>query len=103
MSCLISEIAERWKSLTDQEKEPYKSKEKVDKERYMKEKEVYIKEGGAKKGGKRATSKAKDGPKRSKSPFFIFQDERRESLKKENPKLSHTEIVSVSPFTLETG
>ena len=61
--------------MTDAEKEPYKSKEKVDKERYMKEKETYLSQGGAKKGGKRASSKgAKDGPKRSKSPFFIFQD-----------------------------
>ena len=39
--------------------------------------------------------KDKDAPKRAMTPFFCFQKARRESLKKEQPKLSNTDIVKV--------
>jgi hypothetical protein len=39
--------------------------------------------------------KDKDAPKRPMSAFFCYQKARREALKKEQPKLSNTEIVSV--------
>lgn len=39
--------------------------------------------------------KDKDAPKRALTAFFCYLKARRESLKKEQPKLSNTEIVSV--------
>ncbi len=41
-------------------------------------------------------SKDKNAPKRAISAFFFYQKLRRDGLKKEQPSLSHTEIVSVS-------
>jgi structure-specific recognition protein 1 len=40
--------------------------------------------------------KDKNAPKRAISAFFFYQKNRREGLKKEQPSLSHTDIVSVS-------
>jgi len=40
--------------------------------------------------------KDKDAPKRAISAFFFYQKSRRETLKTEQPGLSHTQIVSVS-------
>jgi len=42
--------------------------------------------------------KDKNAPKRAISAFFFYQKTRREGLKKEQPNLSHTEIVGVSLF-----
>jgi hypothetical protein len=48
-----------------------------------------------KKEKKHRKHKDKDAPKRPMSAFFCYQKARREALKKEQPKLSNTEIVSV--------
>ena len=39
--------------------------------------------------------KDKNAPKKNLSPFFCYQKSRRPTLKKEQPNLSHTEIVAV--------
>lgn len=49
-----------------------------------------------KKDNKKAskTKKDKNAPKRAISAFFFYNQERRESLKKEQPNLSNKEIIS---------
>ena len=56
----------------------------------------------AKKDNSKKPSSSKDAnaPKRAISAFFFYQMTRRAGLKKEQPELSHTEIVSVSSYII---
>lgn len=96
---LVSKLGEVWRGLSEEQKKPYFDQERKDKARYMKEKEEYSKVSknlpGNKTKGKKSKSKTvKLGPKRAWPPFFFYQEQRREDLKKENPNLNHKEIVS---------
>lgn len=96
---LVSKLGEVWRGLSEEEKKPYFDQERKDKARYMKEKEEYSKvtkniPGNKTKGRKGKQKTVKLGPKRAWPPFFFYQEQRREDLKKENPNLNHKEIVS---------
>lgn len=96
---LVSKLGEIWRSLSESEKKPFVDQERKDKARYMKEKEEYSKVAKSLPVNKTKTKKGKaksdkKGPKRAWPPFFFFQEQRREDLKKENPNLNHKEIVS---------
>lgn len=96
---LVSKLGEMWRSLSEAQKKPYIDQERKDKARYMKEKEEFKATNKnipapTKKDKKGKAKAATKGPKRAWPPFFFFQEQRREDLKKENPNLNHKEIVS---------
>lgn len=96
---LVSKLGELWRGLSESDKKPYIDQERKDKARYMKEKEEFKATNKslppAKKKDKKGKAKSPaKGPKRAWPPFFFFQEQRREDLKKENPDLNHKEIVS---------
>lgn len=95
---LVSKLGEMWRGLSEDLKKPYLDQEREDKARYNKEKELF-KNAPAAKGKSKNMGKGKGksetkGPKRAWPPFFFYQQDRRENLKKENPDLNHKEIVS---------
>jgi hypothetical protein len=96
---LVSKLGEMWRGLNEAQKKPYVDQERKDKARYMKEKEEFkatnnIMPVNKKKDKKGKAKTEQKGPKRAWPPFFFFQEQRREDLKKENPTLNHKEIVS---------
>lgn len=77
---IMTLLAEAWKNLSEEEKQPYNEKAAEDKERYDEE----VKE-----------EKKNDPPTKPKTAYFIFSGEHREEVKAENPSLSLTDISKV--------
>jgi len=82
---------ELWKSLSEEDKKPYEAKHKALKEQFEKDMEEFTKNGGvvekkAKKGKADKVKKIKDehAPKKPQSGYFIFVNEKREDIFKEN-------------------
>lgn len=82
---------ELWKSLSEEDKKPYETKHKALKEQFEKDMEEFTKNGGvvekkAKKGTADKVKKIKDehAPKKPQSGYFIFVNEKREDIFKEN-------------------
>ncbi len=83
-------MSEEWKNLDTKKKKKFEDMAAKDKERYESEKAS----SAPTKAGKNAVKKAEpEGLKRPLSAYFLFQEERRESIKKENPTMSHKELV----------
>jgi len=83
MTDSTKKMSEEWKNLDAKKKKKYDDLAAKDKERYEKEKA----DAPPAKGGKAKKPDNNDGLKRPLSAYFIFQDERREAIKKEKPGL----------------
>jgi len=70
-------MSQKWGSLSDAQKQPYAAKAKVDRERNRKEKEEYMKT---------------LGPKKPLTPFLLYSQDVRESVRNSNPNAAITEI-----------
>nr|AFJ24755.1 high mobility group-2 [Schmidtea mediterranea] len=94
----ISKIAsEKWKNISDKEKEKYNVLAQADKKRYTKEMEGYEPETDNRKPSKKAKREAKD-PNKPKAPltaFFFFSNEHRQTVKEKNPEFKVGDIAKV--------
>jgi hypothetical protein len=94
---ITKKLAEMWNEMDDEDKEEYKEKAKEDKERYAKELENYEPKEGFKNPKEKAEKKSKkesNSPKRGLSAYIFFCQDKREEVKKNNPSLKATEILS---------
>jgi hypothetical protein len=102
---VTKELGIRWNALKDSKKPAdkkilagYEKAAADDKARYQTEKSEYTPpettndKGNTRRGGKQKSPK--DGPKRAKSGYLYFCEDRRNKLKSENPNLKSTEITS---------
>lgn len=87
------QIGERWKLLSSEEKEKYERMAATDKTRYKKEMASYTPPGESASGGKKKKEKKDpNAPKKAATSFFIFSNEMRPKLKKENPDIKFTDV-----------
>ena len=102
---VTKELGIRWNALKDSKKPAdkkilagYEKAAADDKARYQTEKSEYTPpetnedKGNTRRGGKQKSPKT--GPKRAKSGYLYFCEDRRNKLKSENPNLKSTEITS---------
>jgi hypothetical protein len=104
---VTKELGLRWNALKDSKKPAdkkilagYEKAAADDKARYQEEKSEYTppesddsgEKSTRRRGGKRKS--AKKGPKRAKSGYLYFCEQRRDQLKASNPNLKSTEITS---------
>ena len=102
---VTKELGLRWNALKDSKKPAdkkmlavYEKMAEDDKARYQNEKSSYIppdsddSDKPKRRGGKQKS--AKNGPKRAKSGYLYFCEDRRNQLKIDNPALKSTEITS---------
>ena len=101
---VTKELGVRWNALKDSKKPAdkkiltgYEKAAADDKARYQTEKSEYTPpetndKGNTRRGGKQKSPKT--GPKRAKSGYLYFCEDRRNKLKSENPNLKSTEITS---------
>lgn len=88
--------AERWKTMSDKEKQRFHQMADKDKKRYDTEMSTYKPAKGAEKGGKgkkRKRTKDPDAPKRSLSAFFWFCNDERPKVKETMPDSGVGEIA----------
>jgi hypothetical protein len=84
----------------EESKQKYYDEEKKAKEKFNAEMAEFEKSAPAKSSGKEKSKKKKEKsdenkPKRAWPPFFFFQSDKREILRKENPDKNHKEIVAL--------
>jgi len=82
------QIGERWRRMSDEDKQKYVELHKTDRERY--DREVSELPAGAKSGKKKKQDNGQ--PKRAKSSFMIFSQEQRPLISKENPGATFSEL-----------
>jgi len=87
--------AERWKVMSDQEKQPFKDAATQDKQRYEYEMKDYVPPKGTKNGRRRRQPKDPNAPKRSLSAFFWFAHDERPKAKGLNPSYRVGDISKV--------
>lgn len=87
--------AERWKTMTDNEKKRFNQMAESDKKRFEAEMGTYVPptQIGAKKGRKQKKQKDPNAPKRSMSGFFWFSSEGRVKVKAANPDFSIGDVA----------
>ena len=94
---ITKKMGEMWKELSDKKKVKYQKMADKDKTRYAEEMSSYEPKEGF-KNPKEKSKKAKKAestvPKRGRSAYIFFCVEKREEVKKKNPKISNTEILS---------
>lgn len=73
-------MSQKWAGLSDAQKQPYIAKAKADRERSRKDKEEYLKT---------------LGPKKPLTPFLLYSQEVRESIRNANPNAVITEISKI--------
>ncbi|CAI2379542.1 unnamed protein product [Moneuplotes crassus] len=106
VSEISKELGKLWAELSDTEKEKFKNLAAEAKLQYDEDLKAYITEHGepskkprnskkgAKKGSKKSSKTADPTkPKKPLTPFFLFQNSRRQALKEENPDMAHKDIV----------
>lgn len=74
---IASKLGAAWRALSDSEKQPYVSAYERAKEKYVQEREEFEKS---------------LPPKKPMVPFFLYAEENRERLRKENPELTFAQV-----------
>jgi hypothetical protein len=87
---ITKKMAEMWKEEAD--KEPYQNMAKKDKERYTEELGDYEPKEGFKNPKK--SKEVKTAPKRALSAYIFFTQAKRDEVKKSNPSMKSSEIMS---------
>ena len=93
---ITKKLGEMWKDEDEEEKERYKKMAEDDKKRYAEEiKEYEPKEGFKNPKSPKKSKKVKStAPKRALSAYLFFCQATREDLKKKNPSIKSSEILS---------
>jgi len=89
-------IGEKWGTLSEEDKLPFKAMAAQDKKRYEEEMAKYEPTPGFEKGGKKRAKKDPNAPKRPKSAYFLYCDTRRAKLKEENPEMKVSEVAKAT-------
>ncbi|XP_068701386.1 high mobility group protein B3-like [Montipora foliosa] len=88
--------AEKWKALSEEERQPYREAAEKDKLRYENEMANYSPpEAAGRKTRKGKKPKDKNRPKGAKNPFMCFSEEKRPKLKEQNPDEPTKEIAKM--------
>jgi len=85
--------AERWKTMSDKEKQRFHQLSEKDKKRYDGEMQHYVPPKGEKGGKKRKHKKDPNAPKRSLSAFFWFCNDERPKVKGVMPEATVGEVA----------
>ena len=88
-------ISQKWKELSDEDKEPYQKQHLADKERYSKEKEEYdsaVESSGESPTTKKSSKSKNTGPKKATSAYGFFKQEVSKKLKESNPELTFGDL-----------
>jgi len=88
---IAKRMGQEWGELNDKKKIKYQKLADADKERYEKEMKGYEPPAGAQAKRKQKRKKDANAPKRSKSSFMFFAEERRPQMVKEHPEWSFGE------------
>lgn len=89
--------SEKWKGMTDEDKQPFHEMAENDKKRYDDEMREYVPDpslggaGGSKK--RKRAPKDPDAPKKALSAFFLFCHDERGAIKERNPSYSVGEVA----------
>jgi len=90
------ELGRQWKSLSDEDKSPYRAQAEADKKRYAVDIESYQPDKAflakRKKASYPSLVKDPDRPKRGRTAYFVWCDETRDKLRKEFPKKTMGEL-----------
>jgi len=86
---ITAELGARWNTIKDDKKKTAKYVKQAveDKDRYAKEMKNYV-------PNEESKTKKKTGPKRAKSAYIFFCQEKRNKIKEANPKISAKEIIA---------
>eukprot|EP01147_Barroeca_monosierra_P002940 gene2941-8177_t len=89
-------LGEKWQSLSSEERKIWEDKAKEDRERYLHEKKQFDEQHPDLENGKKKKGRKKDpnAPKGAKSAYIIFSTGMRNTLKKENPQMTQSELLS---------
>ena len=87
---IIQTLGNRWRSLSQKEKQKYVDQSNEDKQRYEKEMTSYV----PPENLGVSTKNTKDAPKRGRTAYIFFCTEQRPFLKEEDPDLNTKEITS---------
>lgn len=93
---VMREVGTRWGKLSEDDKEPFKERANEDKRRFLEEQEAFMRQRFAFPSNtfdQRMAKTTTSLPKRPLSPFLVFAKEMRERMKKENPKLTVSELM----------
>ena len=94
MTDMTKVMSEEWKNLDAKKRKKYDDLAAKDKERYEHDKASAPTTAKTSKAiAKKAAEADNGGIKRPLSAYFLFQEERRETIKKENPTLPHKELI----------
>jgi len=94
---IVKKMGEMWKGVSSAKKAEYQEMADDDKKRYAAELSSYEpKEGfkNPKEKSKKSKKTESTAPKRGRSSYIYFCGEKRGEVKKKNPKISNTEILS---------
>jgi hypothetical protein len=86
-------VSDQWRELSAEEKEKWEEMAREDKARYLKQKEEYA--GPWKVPADMKKPKDPSAPKKPTPAYFSFSNERRQSVKKDNPTASNGEISKI--------
>eukprot|EP00049_Salpingoeca_infusionum_P002687 m.58900 g.58900 ORF g.58900 m.58900 type:complete len:215 (+) comp11734_c0_seq1:798-1442(+) len=91
-------IGQKWRGLTDDEKKPFQELAVKDRARYNAQMKDYTPTPGYEDGGRGRKRKQKDpnAPKKPKSAYFIYAEERRPDLRAANPNGKISEIAKLT-------
>lgn len=92
---IAKKMGEMWKEIDSVEKAQYQEMAEEDKKRYSDQLESYEpKEGFKNPKSPKKNKEENPSPKRARSAYIYFCTEKREEVKKSNPSISNTEILS---------
>ena len=90
---IMSELGKIWKELGEDDRQEFVVQALADKERYAREKASSPKE-EPKKKGKSTKEKDPNRPKRKKSSYILFCQEKRNEVKEDNPEWGPRDVTS---------
>jgi len=88
-----AEIGERWKVISEADKQKYEAMAAKDKERYKSEFDTWTAGGGKKISSKSHKEKDPNAPKRPMNPSFAYVNAKRDEFRKAHPEMKLTEVT----------
>lgn len=96
----IGKIAgEKWREISDEDKQEYNDKYKIEKEKYDEAMKSYKPTGEfakSSRGSSKSSKKDPNAPKKPQSSYFLWMNDNRARIKEENPSAGLTDIARLS-------